>query len=201
MRTLVSCLLIVVVAVALLMLVGCPSSKDATVTEGGPPGTGAGAPAETVGAEPGTQPAAATLTKEMVKNFMVSMEDDKIEDIMDGIAVEMGAEDEPDPETMRKVFDAAGGNAGLDAAVKAHGFSSAEEWVETAKKVLPGLTYAMAVAMAEMLGVEEGSEEFNDMMEDSEFREVEEVFGKPTDQEQQIITEAVKQAMEEEDAG
>lgn len=198
MRKLVPCLLIAVVTVVVLALSGCPSSRDTTATEGEPPATRADAPAETVTTEPGGEPAAATLTKDMVKKFMISVKDSKIGGMMEEIAEEEGVEGEADPETIRKVFDAMAGNAKMDAAVKEHGFSSAEEWVETAKKVMPGMGYAMAMAVAELTGMEEGSDEFNKMVADSEFSEIEDVFGKPTDQEQQIITEALKEATEEE---
>ncbi len=200
MRRTVPCLLVVLLGVAVAALVGCPTGKDTTVTEAGPATTGVSPPPETTITEPEVEPAEGALTEESVKNFMASMEDDAIEEAMDEIGEEMGVEGKADPETIRKAFDAMAANEKLDEAVKAHGFSGAEEWVATARKVFPGLAYAMAVAMAEFMGIEEDSDEFKELVDTSEFAELEGVFEEPTEEEQQIIVDAVKEMMKEAEA-
>ena len=201
-RKRVLCLLIAVMAAAMLVLSGCPKSPEApaagpatTATPTAP--TTTAAPAEV--AEPETEAAEIALTKDIVTNFMTSMNDDEVQGIIEAAGKAMGMKEgeDPDPETVRKMFDALATNTDLEKVVKAHGFGGAGEWVETAEKVMPGLAYGMAVAMCEMLGIEEGSEEFKKMVEDSEFSELEDVFDQPTDEELQTIAEALTESVDE----
>ena len=198
MRKAMPWLFVAIVGVVALTLAGCPSKEPADT--GGPPPVTGGDPGTPTPAEPGPEPepGTAALTKDSVKNFMASMEDEAIEEVMDELGEKFEGEDEDDPEMIKQALDAAAENAALDEAVKAHGFSGAEEWVGTAKKVFPGLAYAMAVVMGEMMEVEEGSDEFNEMMEDSEFGDMEGVFDAPNDEEKQIIVDAVREMMEAE---
>lgn len=201
MRKLLPCLLVVAVGVVMVVAAGCPKKEAPEAVEIGPGATDPGAPPGEETTDAGTEAVGATLTKETVKSFMASMEDETIEEVMDKIGDEMGAGDEADPETIKAAFEAAASNAELDAAVQAHGFADAAEWVATAQKVFPGLAYAMAHVMAEAMGIEEDSEEFKEMMADSEFAELEGAFEKPTDEEQQVIVEAFKEMAEEEQGG
>jgi hypothetical protein len=198
MRKVVSCALVVVFVVALVVLVGCaPKPKEPAAT-GEAPGPIAKAPAGERPA-PAAKPAAAALTKDKVKSFMASMEDDEIGKALDAIGDKMGVKpSDEDPEAMKKAFDAAAKDSGLDAAVKKKGFDSAEDWVKTARKVFPGMAYGMAVAMAEAMGVKEGTPEFKKMVEESEFKEAEKAFEKPSAEEQKIISEVFKEVMAEE---
>jgi len=126
------------------------------------------------------------------------MEDSKVDSAMTRIAEAADAEDKRDAAAVAKVLEAASGSAELGKLVQAHGFSSASEWVETAKIVLPGMGHAMAVAMSSITGVQEGSEEFEKMVKDSEFNGTTEAFAKPTAEQQRLMDEAVTEMVKEE---
>ncbi len=204
MRRLSYLLPLLFVVLLALILGGCPSRQETTEMETVPPVGGEGPDVASVEPEPaaGEEAASVTLTKEMVKGFMASLDDEKVEEVLDAIAEDTGAEDDEDPETIRQALEQAASDPDLDEAVKAHGFSSGEEWVQAAKKILPGWGLAMAEVMDEMakaLGIEEDSEEYKKMMEerDEGFAAFTETFEPPTDEEVQLIIEALKEMQEE----
>lgn len=193
---------VAVVLLLALILAGCPSRQDTSATEPMPPEVGEGTDVASTEPEPaaGDEAAPVTLTKETVRNFMASMEDEKIEEAMDAIAKELGAEDKDDPEAIKQVLEQAATNADLDEAVKAHGFSGAEEWVQVAQKVMPGLAVATLKVMAEAMGMDEDSQELKDMMAegDEDLKAFADAFEPPTEEDVQVMVEVLKEQMEEE---
>lgn len=206
-----STLFVLAVAVLVLTLVlgGCPKKQEAVqsppVVPTGPAAQGEPA-ADTAASQPpageaaGATAPAGAVTKEQVKGFMASMEDKQVEAVMDKLSKDAGVDKKSkdvDAAAMAKVFEAAAKSAELDKAVVAHGFKDAAEWVTAAKVVFPGMGHAMAKAMAPTLGVKEGTPEFEKMMKESEFAEMEKAFAKLTPEQQKLVDEAVAEMMKE----
>jgi hypothetical protein len=191
--------LILALAIVALVLGGCPSSKPVATQSA--PGDAAAKPAATDRQAEPARPAAVTLTKDQVKKFLLCMNDRKLDAAMTKIAEGLGLGDSKDAAAIEKVLGKAAADPKINEIVTAHGFKDAAEWVATTKKVFPGLAHAMAVATAETMGIKVGSKEFDEMVAKSEFKDAETVFEKPTAEEQQIIDEAVKEAMASEMKG
>jgi len=195
-------LLLAVVALA-LVIAGCPKPAEDTsappMGERGIPGGAGGdaAPAEPTDTE---EPAdvGAALDADAVKGFMASMEDDAVEKVMDEIVDGLGVEDEDSPETIKSALEIAAESDELAEAVKAHGFDSAAQWADTAQRVLPAMGVAMGKVMAEAMGVEEGTPEYDEMMEsggDDDFAELDTVFGEPSEEDVAVVMDVLKDEM------
>ena len=191
--------LFVVVALVVL-LAGCPAKETAETPTGTPAastGSGAAAPeAPPTAVEPA---AGAALTEDTVKRFMASMEDDKIDKIMEGIGKELGLEgkEKETAESIKKMLDKAATSAELTEAVKAHGFKDAAEWVDTMKRVLPGMAAAMEKVLAEMMGPE-AAKKGEASPSDDEFAMFKEAFGEPSQEDIDVIAQVMKAQMEAE---
>jgi hypothetical protein len=199
----------VVLAVLLalvVLLAGCPPKQPAATPTGTPsastgpaPAAPEGAPAETPAAT--AEPASgAALTEDVVKRFMASMDDKKIDGIMDGIGKELGLKDKESPESIKKMLDKAAGSAELTEAVKAHGFKDAAEWTETLKRVLPGMSTAMEKVITDMMGPEAAKQPAGAAGED-EFAAMKKAFGEPSEADVAVIAKVVKEQMEAEQGG
>ncbi len=194
--------LLIAVFVTGLLVVGCPKQQDEAGT---PPPVG---PTKVKPDKPApeSEPAKAEFTEETVRNFMESMDDQKIEDALNAVAKELGIEDiadteSADPEDIRKVFDKAAESKDLDEAVKAHGFKDAKEWVAAAKILFPGRVKALGPLlhdMAKAMGVEEGTPEYESMVQGAseEFKSLEGVFPEPTEEQIKVISAVLKAEMD-----
>jgi len=193
---------LLLVAIALVaLLAGCPAKQPAETPTGTPaasagPGAAAPEPPPTTAPEPA---AGAALTEDTVKRFMASMEDDKIDGIMEGIGKELGLEgkEKETAESIKKMLDKAATSAELTEAVKAHGFKDAAEWVDTMKRVLPGIAAAMEKVLAEMMGPE-AAKKGEAPPEDDEFATFKEAFGEPSQEDIDVIAKVMKAQMESE---
>lgn len=200
-------LLLAVVALA-LVIAGCPKPpQEADSPEAGEAGIPGGPGGDAAPAAPADtdEPAdvGAALDADAVKGFMASMEDDAVEKVMDEIVDGLGVEDEDSPEAIKAALEIAAESDELAEAVEAHGFDSAAQWADTAKRVLPAMGIAMGKVMAEALGVEEGTPEYDGMMEsgDDEFAELDTVFGEPSEEDIAVVMDVLKESMEDEGAG
>jgi len=192
--------LFVVVAVAAI-LAGCPAEEPAATSAGAPAASaGAGAAAPETPPTTASEPAAgAALTEDAVTRFLASMEDDKIDQAMDGIGKELGLEgpEKESAESLKKILDKAATSAELTEAVKAHGFADAAEWVETMRRVLPGMAAAMEKVLVEMMGPEVAGKG-GASPEDDEFATFKEAFGEPSQEDIDVIAGVMKAQMEAE---
>jgi hypothetical protein len=186
------------VVALVVLLAGCPAKRTAETPTGTPPAsTGSGAAAPEAPPTAAAEPAAgAALTEDTVKRFMASMEEDKIDEIMDGIGKELGLEgkDKETAESIKKMLDKAATSAELTEAVKAHGFKDAAEWVETMKRVLPGMSAAMEKVLADTMGPE-AAKKGETPAEDDEFAALKEAFGEPSEADIAVIAKVVKDEM------
>lgn len=194
---------LIAMLVAGLLVAGCPKQP---ADEGTPPPAGPTKPAAEKPAPESAEPAKAEFTEDTVRNFMKSMDDQKIEDALNAVGKELGVEDIADtesasPEDIKKVFEKAAESKELDEAVKAHGFKDAKDWVAAATIIFPGLVKATVPLMEEMaksLGMQEGTPEYDAMMKDAadEFKTLEGVFPDPTEDQIAIISAVLKAEMD-----
>ena len=190
---------LVVAGALVLALAGCPQKapEDTAGAPSGVPPSGAGGAVAPDAEPPADEPTQAALTPDDVKQVMECMADDEVDGIMEEILAGVEVEDKDSPEAITAALDAAAGNAALDEAVKKHGFADAADLADKTKRVLPGLTIALTKVLAEMMGIEEGSKEYNEMMEDDEFAAFREAFGEPSEEDLAVIIEGVRAQMEE----
>jgi hypothetical protein len=185
-----------------VLLAGCPakqppdkSAETPSASTGPAATTPEAAPTET--AEPAS---GAALTEDVVKRFMASMQDKKVDGIMEGIGKELGLEDKESPESIKKMLGKAATSAELTETVKAHGFKDAAEWVDTLKRVLPGMAAAMEKVMVDMMGPDAAAK-VSEGGGDDEFAAMKEAFGEPSEADVAVIAKVVKEEMEAEHGG
>ncbi|HJN15234.1 MAG TPA: hypothetical protein QGH10_07090 [Armatimonadota bacterium] len=194
MKKLYVCAAMIVVFALSLTLVGCPKTPDA-------PGDGdITAPTNLEDDAPADEPTdddasadtggGVTLTTELVDGWVAATKDDAVGAIMDEMEPEG---DSNDPAAMAAAFDAMKGNAELEEAVKAHGFSGADEFVEVTKKVMSGMMTSMIEPMLEMAksmgGDEAGGEELAEA--EAQLKGAKEALGELTAEEMEIVEAAI----------
>jgi hypothetical protein len=195
--------LAVVIAMTAL-LVGCPKKAQPPPDSAAlptPPGPDADQP-EAVTPETGEpEVPEVVLTKELVDQWVACAKDEKIKKLLHDVG---SGKPDDDPGLIRSAIEGLGTSAELEAAVKGHGFDSAEQWVGVTLKVMAGLFNA-SVAEAEKqmaeLGDAPGLEETKAEME-KQITAFREAFGELTDDEQQIVDDALDQiedAMKQDD--
>jgi hypothetical protein len=185
-----------------VLLAGCPPKPPAATPTGTPSAsTGpAATPPKAAPAKAAKPASEAALTEDVVKRFMASMEDNKIDEIMDGISKELDLKNKKSADSAKQVLDKAAGSKELTEAVKAHGFKDAAEWVGTMKRVLPGMSAAMEKVITEMTGPEAAKQPEGATAQDK-FAAIREAFGEPSKADVAIIAKVVKEEMQAEQGG
>ncbi len=137
------------------------------------------------------------LTKETAEAFLACMDDDGVEEIMDGIVDGLGVEDEQSPEAIKMAIEKAAENDDLSEIVKGYGFKDAAEWADAAKVVVPARGAAMLTVAAEAMGMDPETDEFKQMAaeSDSDLAAMAEAFGTPSEADLAIVTEVMAEQM------
>ena len=181
-------------AVAVLALSGCPPRQ---AEQAPPPQLPSGpAPVVDVPDEPAddsepTVAEAGALTKEAVASVMESMNDSAVMGKLESIGEDLGLEDAESVESVKAIMEAAADSDEVAEAVRPHGFDSAAAWVDAFTRVLPGLGPASARAF----GLDEPAEP----SADDEYAIFVEAYGKPTDEDIDVIAEVIKDQVEAEE--